>query len=304
MAHEECLERRTRKLFHEIHVVQGDDPRIYRRLRALLSPDYLKVPRSYFDGKICLDAGCGSNANAAFSMLHYGAKRVYAFDLDGTVLESAPKYLRRFAGRYELGVGSVLAMQYPDNFFDFAHCAGVLHHTRDVFQGLHELARVTKVGGLLVFSVYGTGGVAREMTSLLREKYAREDAFRRLIDDLTDQQLQEGVKWILSEMTRQGDGWGKKIPARLIKQLFDKDLVLTIKDRIKAPVYHENSEEELVAWLKEHGFTQIQRLTRYPRYHNVRRFLSPLYYAYDNPLARLFYGSGFVQLKAIKEARA
>lgn len=297
------LEKRTRKVFHEIHVVQGDDPRIYQRLRRLLSPAYLQVPRNYFAGRICLDAGCGSNANATYSMLSHGAERVYASDLDGTVLKSAPKYLQRFKGRYELSVGTVLDLPFQDNFFDFVHCAGVLHHTRDVYRGLNELARVTKPGGILVFSVYGKGGLAREITSLLRDKYARDEGFRQLIDNLTDRQIQAGVQWILQEMTRQGDQWGKKVPMRLVAQLFDKDLVLTIRDRIKAPVYHENSEEELVGWLKDHGFTQIQRLTRYPRYRNVRRFLSPLYYAYDHQLARLFYGSGFVQLKAVKETK-
>jgi ubiquinone/menaquinone biosynthesis C-methylase UbiE len=297
------LEKKTRKVFHEIHVVQGDDSRIYRRLRRLLSPAYLGVPKNYFAGKVCLDAGCGSNANATYSMLDHGAERVYAFDLDETVLKSAPKYLQRFKGRYELSVGTVLDLHYQDGFFDFVHCAGVLHHARDVYRGLGELARVTKPGGLLVFSVYGKGGLAREITSLLREKYAREEGFRQLIDNLTERQIQAGVQWILSEMTRQGDQWGRKVPMRLVKQLLDTDLVLTIKDRIKAPVYHEDSEEELVGWLKDHRFTHIQRLTRYPRYRNVRRFLSPLYYAYDHQLARLFYGSGFVQLKAIKEAK-
>gem|GEM_PF-1070010 len=297
------LEKRTRKLFHELHVVQGDDPRIYQRLRKLLSPAYLNVARNYFCGKVCLDAGCGSNANATYSMLAHGARKVFAFDLDETILKSAPKYLRLFKGRYELSTGTVLDLHYRDDFFDFVHCAGVLHHARDVYQGLAELARVTKPGGLLVFSVYGKGGVAREITSLLRDKYDKDKEFQYVIDNLTERQLQDGVTWILDEMAGQGDSWGKKIPRGLIRRLFDKDLVLTIKDRIKAPIYHEDSEEELVAALKGHGFRKIERLTRYPRYQNLRRFLSPLYYRYDHPLARLFYGSGFVQLKAVKEGK-
>jgi len=55
-----------------------------------------------------------------------------------------------------------------------------------------------------------------------------------------------------------------------------------------------------MAWLKEHGCTRIEWFTRYLKYWNIRKFLSPLYYAFDYPLARLFYGSGFVQLKAVK----
>ena len=41
-----------------------------------------------------------------------------------------------------------------DNFFDFVHCAGVLHHTTDLPAGIKELARVTKEGGILVITTY------------------------------------------------------------------------------------------------------------------------------------------------------
>ena len=71
-------------------------------------------------------------------------------------------------------------------------------------------------------------------------------------------------------------------------------------DRVTAPAYHEHSEEELTQALYEAGFTTVQRLTRYPKMTNIRRFLSPLYERYDSKFARLFYGSGAVQLKAIK----
>ncbi len=296
----ESFEKTTRRIFHKIHVVQGETPQIFNRLKMLLSPEYLQLPADYFGGKVCLDAGCGSNANATSSMLQWGAGKVYAFDLDNTIRKSVPKYLKGFEGRYELGTGDVLRMDYPSRFFDFVHCAGVLHHTRDVFRGLKELARVTKVGGILVFSVYGKGGLAREITSLLRTKYAQDRKFRSLIDNLTHEDLLDAIRWMLSSMKRHGDDYADSLTPLALQELIDKDLVLTIQDRIQAPVYLENSEEELVSWLKAHGFTKIKRLRRYPKYRNVRRFLSPLYYEYDHPVARLFYGSGFVQLKAVK----
>ena len=84
----------------------------------------------------------------------------------------------------------------------------------------------------------------------------------------------------------------------IIKSLFDEDLVLTIKDRITAPVYHEHSEEELVLFLNNSGFSKIERLERFPTYTNVRRFLSPLYYKYDSKFSKILYGSGNIQLKA------
>lgn len=294
------LEKRTRKIFHEIHKTQGNNPTIYNRLLSLLNTDYLKVEENFFHGKICLDAGCGSNAYATRSMLKMGAKRVYAFDLDKTILETAPKFLNDFKGKYELSVGNILEMKYKNNFFDFCHCAGVLHHTANVFKGLKELARVTKIGGILYVSTYGKGGLLREITSFLRKKYQNDNEFKNLIDNLNEKDLVNLFKWVTSVMALHGDNIAKNIPLSLIKELFDKDLVLTIKDRITAPVYHENSEEELVNWLKNNGFSKIERLTRYPKYNNIRRFLSPLYFEYDSKYSRLLCGSGVVQIKAVK----
>ena len=106
-----------------LHKSQGQDPAIFARLTSLLTTEYLRVKEDWFVGKICLDAGCGSNGNATYSMLQMGAEKVHAFDLDpgteDTILQSVPPYLREFEGRYELRLGNVLDIAYPDDFFDF-----------------------------------------------------------------------------------------------------------------------------------------------------------------------------------------
>ena len=88
----------------------------------------------------------------------------------------------------------------------------------------------------------------------------------------------------------------------VMQSLFDEDLALTIKDRIKSPVYLEHSEEEIIAFLKDAGFSSAPRLTRYPVYRNIRKFLSPLYYKYNSEFSKLLYGSGAIQIKAKKDA--
>lgn len=294
------LEKRTRRIFHDIHRAQGDDNYIFGRLSTLLNTDFLKVGPGFFKGKVCLDAGCGSNANATYNMLSLGAGKVCAFDLDETILGSAPKYLKKFEGKYELSVGNVLNINFPDNYFDFTHCAGVLHHTVDLYKGLAELARVTRRGGTLYFDTYGKDGLIREITAFFRSKYQQDEQFRSVIDTLDHSAFKDLFMWIKSAMSRKGDKMGSHMALPLISELFDKDLVLTIKDRLQAPLYHEDSEEDLRGWLKKNGFKKVERLTKYPRYKNIRRFLSPLYEQYDNKFARLLYGSGQIQLKAIK----
>ena len=290
-----------------MHQAQGEDPYIFKRLVSLLSTEYLEVEDDWFVGKTCLDAGCGSNANATYSMMSMGAEKVHAFDLDPghgpTILDTVPDRLQEFEGRYELSLGNVLDLHYPDELFDFVHCSGVLHHSQDVYQGLRELARVTKPGGTLYVMLNGKGGLIREFLNFLRQKYDADPEFRSLIDDLHEDQFTETHQWIISEMIQNGDDLGQQIPQGLLEQLFDRDLVLSIKDRIQAPVYLEHTEEELVDWFNNNGFQSVQRLSRYPQYRNVRRFLSPLYFRYDHPLARLLYGSGAVQLKGTKPPR-
>ncbi len=295
------VEKQSRKIFDKLHKVQADDMKIFHRLTALLSTDYLRVPRNFFVGKICLDAGCGSNANATYSMLKAGAKKVYAFDLDKSIFNTAAKLLKEFDTKYELSVGSVLKIKFPDEFFDFTHCAGVLHHTTDPDKGLKELARVTKKGGLLYINVYGSGGLVRDVETFFRDKYIRDSRFKRFVDNLNGDYFMEMWDWVVSSMAEHGDKLGKLIPKFLIKQMFNEDLVLTIKDRITAPLYHQSTEKELTEKLRKNGFTKIERLKRYPKQNNIRKFLNPFYFQYDHKFSRLLYGEGNLQLKAIKE---
>jgi len=295
------IEKKTRGLFHKLHTEQAADKKVFDRLVALLSPEYLRLPKDFFEGKVCLDAGCGSNANATYSMLSHGAQKVHAFDLDKSIFSVAPTMLKKFEGRYELKTGSVLNIPYPNESFDFVHCAGVLHHSTDVYTGLSELTRVTKKDGILFINVHGKGGIMRDFMGVLREKYHKDKIFRHFIDTLSEKDLLDMWHFIVTSMTEHGDALGKKIPASLVKELLNRDLVLTIKDRIAAPLYMQSTEKELRDWLRTHGFTKIERVSRYPRLQNIRRFLAPLYNNYENKYARLFFGEGEPQIKATKK---
>ena len=295
------IEKKTRAVYHDIHIKQGENKEIFNRLTQLMSPSYLQEKDNFFQGKICLDAGCGSNASSTYSMLKYGAKKVYAFDLDETIFDKAPKYLQEFTGKYELKVDNVLNMQYADNFFDFVHCGGVLHHTTDLPGGIKELGRVTKNGGILEIMTAGKGGLVRELTSYLRDKYKRDEEFQTLIDKIDAKYFEKFFQEIFS-IIRDNDNRTINLPSKdVMRSLFDEDLALTIKDRIKSPVYLEHSEEEIKAFLREAGFSSTHRLERYPVYTNIRKFLSPLYFQYDSEFSQLLYGSGAIQIKAIKD---
>ena len=91
-----------------------------------------------------------------------------------------------------------------------------------------------------------------------------------------------------------------------LSSLVDDDLILTVKDRLQAPTYwgFNFSEAQLRGWFEARGYKDVRRLTRYTKHFaNGRRFLAPLYYHYDHPVARFFLGEGYVQLPNNGEQR-
>jgi ubiquinone/menaquinone biosynthesis C-methylase UbiE len=116
-----------------------------------LSADFLK-------GKVCLDAGCGSG-RAVRSMLKDGAAKVYAIDIGDECVSNTRDRNIRWQDRIDVRKGSVLALPYSNNYFDFVHCDGVLHHTWAPFEGFRELVRVAKPDAPIMFGLYGAGGL-------------------------------------------------------------------------------------------------------------------------------------------------
>ena len=123
--------------------------------------------------------------------------------------------------------------------------------------------------------VNGKGGLVREFINLLRNKYDQDYEFKSLIDGLSEQRLVDTANWIVSEGKAHGDTLVEQLSPLLIEELFDRDLVLSIKDRITAPVYHEHSEEDLVDWMSGHGFTPGREVDPLPAVQERSEVLEP-----------------------------
>lgn len=294
----DTLARATRRVFDAHHREQAADDAIFKRLTSLISPSYFGFDDDYFSDKIVLDAGCGSNANASFAFLALGAAHVCAADLGTEWMDCARQQLARFAPRFELSAQDVLALTLPENRFDFVHCAGVLHHTADPEAGFQELARVTRPGGHLFVTIMANGdGVIYSCVNHLRRRYAEDAGFRSAVDGLSEQGVGEALDWL--QAARRAQGEADEPEERFLRSLFDGDLLLTIKDRLQAPTYHDFdfTEAQVRSWFAACGFSDVRRLSRYPHgFRNLRRFLAPMYHEYDHPLARFWFGEGYLQL--------
>jgi len=170
------------------------------------------------------------------------------------------------------------------------HCAGAIHHTTDYKKSINELCRVTKSGGYIYLEAYGSGGIIREMTTFLREKVNNNSKFKKEIINLNKKKITNFINYLTNNEYKKN-----------INNLFDDDLVLTIKDRLLSPLYIEFSDKDIANILKANGFVKIKRLKRRPHFSNIRKYLVNIYENYDNDYAKFLYGSGMPCMFAKKK---
>ena len=110
-------------------------------------------------GQRALDVGCGSGALTAALADVLGAENVAAIDPSEPFVEAA----RARAPGARIVVGSAEALPFADGEFDAALSQLVVNFLSDAEQGLREMSRVTRGGGVVAGCVWDYGG---EMTML------------------------------------------------------------------------------------------------------------------------------------------
>ncbi len=284
------IEKNTQKLFSKIHPKQLKDAKIFERLNLLLSYSFFDVKKNFFKNKICLDAASGINLNATLNLLNLGAKYVYSCDFNPKLKKISKGKFKLFKNRYEVRVANLKNLPYENNYFDFVHCAGAIHHTTDYKKSINELCRVTKSGGYIYLEAYGSGGIIREITTFLREKVKKDSNFKKEIINLNKKKIIKFINYLTNNEYK-----------NKINNLFDDDLVLTIKDRLLSPLYVEFSDKDIAGILKKNGFIKIKRLKRRPKFSNIRKYLVNVYENYNNEYAKFLYGSGMPCMFAKKK---
>lgn len=100
-----------------------------------------------------LDLGCGTGRNL-LPMCELGINS-FGFDLSPVAINFTNEWLKSKKFKANLSHGDISALPYPNDFFDFVICHGVMDHmtkkTRD--EGLIEISRILKPEGLFFFSL-------------------------------------------------------------------------------------------------------------------------------------------------------
>jgi ubiquinone/menaquinone biosynthesis C-methylase UbiE len=120
----------------EEHYPSTIDPRIYH-VRLIL--DYF----GDLSGKRVLDVGCGKGRFARVLRENHPRGRIYGFDLAVAMLKFLPEGVHGCAG-------SMTALPFDSESFDYAYATESLEHAIDIEGAVAEICRVVKPGGRIV----------------------------------------------------------------------------------------------------------------------------------------------------------
>lgn len=192
------------------------------------------IDLNWWRGKICLDAGCGGGRYLA-ALAQLGAKEVKGVDISAQAVQAANARLaERGLSQARAVTASVLALPFPDNYFDYVVSSGVIHHTPAPFRAWQELVRVLKPGGKMFLSVYGRGG----------------------------------LKWLLNDIFRYS--LCRVLPFRALESFFriigvPANKRYSFMDNLYVPYCHRFKESQIRSWFVKAGFKNIRRL-KFERY--------------------------------------
>src|SRR6185437_16422584 len=199
------------------------------------------IPLSVFEGKRCVDAGCGGG-RATILMAEAGASEVVALDLSETNVETTRmRAEQRGLTNVTAQQASLLEVPFEDESFDVVWSNGVLHHTGDTDRSLKEIARLLKPGGWMWLYLYGSGGIYWHMVDWVRDR------------------LREGeihVSECIAQLRLQN------VPVRRIAEWIDDWFV---------PVLQRYKVDDVRLRLEELGFEGAQALERGTHYDTSER---------------------------------
>ena len=212
-----------------------------------------------FLGKLALDAGCGFGRHTFFAA-RYGAE-VVGIDSSSDGVRAAYRNTSHMA-RAHVVLGDVYNPPFREGVFDLTYSFGVLHHLERPIEAFKTLGATIKPGGRLSVWVYGP----RQGATL-----AVNNMVRGITTDLPAAKLEK-----VSRGIARGLRLFSHTPYRLLRHLpVAKDVVshlpvhdhhkwtfdvvvADVYDRLRIPVHHWFTREELEGLLTDDGYADVQ----------------------------------------------
>jgi len=131
-----------------------------------------------------LDLGCGSGL-FSLAARRLGA-RVRSFDYDESSVACTRELRRRYCPNdtdWQIEQGSVLDRGYVESLgtFDICYSWGVLHHTDNLWQAIHNAQLPLRQGGRLFIAIYNDEGIRSAIWGAVKRNYCRGPVRRAVL---------------------------------------------------------------------------------------------------------------------------
>ncbi len=212
-----------------------------------------------FLGRLVLDAGCGYGRHAFFAA-RFGAE-VVALDSSLDAIRSC-RANTDGCDRVHPVLGDIHSPPLRDGLFSLTYCFGVLHHLEQPWDAVRRLGALLAPGGRLSLWVYGPRqGLTLQVNNALRGVTTNLDA----------EELYRTSRWIargLRVFSHTPYRWFGQVPVArsLVSHLPVHDharwpfdvVVADVYDRLRIPVRHWFTREQLEAWLADAGYLDVR----------------------------------------------
>lgn len=258
-------EEKTQELYSDIHPLAIGH---YERFKHILSSRYLEEQDIFFEGKVCLDAGCGLGRTVS-SMKAQKADMVVGLDIAIENLKRA-MFLNKNEKKIYFLQANLLKLPFKDNVFDFVHCSGVLHHTIAPYAGFLELTRCLKNKGAIYLALYGKMGIISFVISI-----------GRLV-----------VKMLPYKI-------GKRLLSIIVQ---NKIFLSNLLDVLYVPILVRYTRDEVKQWFKNDYHEPVFIEGKVDNIYDSKllKSLHPSCSTFGKRVQKLLYGEGWLRIKGIK----
>lgn len=120
-------------------------------LAQMLNPLTIRALESFRlpPGSKILDLGCGLGETTRLIKKRFPGTVLTGLDQDASLIELAVKNVKGNDSSIHFVTGSAMELPFADNSIDFVFTRYLLHHLPNALDGLREMKRVCKIGGII-----------------------------------------------------------------------------------------------------------------------------------------------------------
>jgi len=228
----------------------------------------IQINPEWFDGKFCLDVGCGIG-RWTYALSKLGAE-VVAFDFSNTGIRLTKKSTKGYLLKADL-----LKMPFREKLFDFIISWGVLHHTPNTEISFRKLVPLLKENGIIFIAVYEWKNPFKLLVC---------DILRKIMSKFSKRTIWK-FSYLLTNLAR-----NKIIYSIGSTFMFFNRSQIDNYDCYSTPINHYHREEDVIEWFRENKLRNI-KLTKPPHWKT-----------HKNIIQRFFRGKngGFIRIRGVK----